>query len=298
MLSRLATSETPTLLWFWAPWCSICSEEAPAIERLAAEAGAELSVIGIGGRDDAANGPEFVARHGLRTPTMLFDESMATWETYRIVGQPGAVLLDRDGRERGRWSVPSDLRASRSTPRARCRHRRRSGSPSCVNLSMRVATRLTAGSCEPPLAAVRARRWPGEVLPTDSVGPAGAIPGRRDPVAARVGAVALEGPPGRGAAVAVLDAYGRLPPRGADEPPEPASAGHAPRRAAAGSRRRRASSRPPSAADRTRSRRSAGRRARREEDRRAAGTARRPAPADCDRRSPRRSSGTRPDAPR
>ncbi len=109
-LSRLASSETPTLLWFWAPWCPICGEEAPAIERLAADAGAELSVVAIGGRDHAANGPEFVARHGLRTPTMLFDESMAVWRAYRIVGQPGAVLLDRAGRERGRWSGPFDTR--------------------------------------------------------------------------------------------------------------------------------------------------------------------------------------------
>ena len=118
VLSRLATSDTPTLLWFWAPWCPVCSEEAPAIERLAADAGAELSVVAIGGRDHAANGPDFVARHGLRTPMMLFDESMATWQAYRIVGQPGAVLLDREGRERGRWSGAFDTRLALDAARA------------------------------------------------------------------------------------------------------------------------------------------------------------------------------------
>ena len=97
-------------MWFWAPWCEICNHEAPAIERLAADARGELSVVAIGGRDRAANGPAFVARHGLRTPTLLFDESMASWEAYRIVGQPGAVLLDRRGRERGRWSGALDTR--------------------------------------------------------------------------------------------------------------------------------------------------------------------------------------------
>ena len=117
-LSQLASSDTPTLLWFWAPWCPVCGEEAPAIERLAGDAAAELSVVAIGGRDQAANGPEFVARHGLRTPTILFDESMAAWEAYRIVGQPGAVLLDRDGRERGRWSGPFDTRLALDAARA------------------------------------------------------------------------------------------------------------------------------------------------------------------------------------
>ena len=34
---------------------------------------------------------------------MLFDEPMAAWNAYAIPGQPAAVLLDRSGRERGRW---------------------------------------------------------------------------------------------------------------------------------------------------------------------------------------------------
>ena len=102
-LSQLAAAKTPTLLWFWAPWCEVCNHEAPAIEQLAADARDELAVVAIGGRDEAANGPAFVTRHRLRTPTILFDEPMAAWESYAIPGQPAGVLLDRDGRERGRW---------------------------------------------------------------------------------------------------------------------------------------------------------------------------------------------------
>lgn len=98
-LASLADAEEPTLLWFWAPWCSVCNGEAAEIEQLASE----LNVVAIGGRDDAANGPAFVERHGLRTPTVLFDESMGSWEHYRIPGQPGAILLDTEGVERGRW---------------------------------------------------------------------------------------------------------------------------------------------------------------------------------------------------
>jgi len=102
-LARLASSESPTLLWFWAPWCEVCNSEAPKIEQLAAQAKGELAVVAIGGRDDATNGPAFVEQHGLRSPTVVFDEAMTAWRAYRIPGQPGAVLLDRDGRERGRW---------------------------------------------------------------------------------------------------------------------------------------------------------------------------------------------------
>ena len=100
-LAALSSAEKPTLLWFWAPWCSVCNGEAPKIQRLAEEG--TLDVVAIGGRDELANGPAFTARHGLTAPTLLFDESMQVWEHYRIPGQPGAVLLDTDGRERGRW---------------------------------------------------------------------------------------------------------------------------------------------------------------------------------------------------
>jgi thiol-disulfide isomerase/thioredoxin len=103
VLSDLASARTPTLLWFWAPWCEVCNGEAPKIEQLAAQAKGELAVVAIGGRDDVTNGPAFVERHRLRSPTVLFDEALTAWRAYRIPGQPGAVLLDRRRRERGRW---------------------------------------------------------------------------------------------------------------------------------------------------------------------------------------------------
>jgi thiol-disulfide isomerase/thioredoxin len=98
-LASLRSAEEPTLLWFWAPWCTVCNGEAPEIQRLAGE----LNVVAIGGRDELANGPAFVERHGLTAPTVLFDEAMTSWEHYRIPGQPGAVLIDTDGVERARW---------------------------------------------------------------------------------------------------------------------------------------------------------------------------------------------------
>jgi hypothetical protein len=96
-------------------WCEVCNHEAPKIERLAVEGRADLA---MGGRDHAANGPASVARHGLHAPTVLFDESMAAWHSYRIPGQPGAVLLDRDGRRRGRWLGGFDTRLALDAARA------------------------------------------------------------------------------------------------------------------------------------------------------------------------------------
>jgi thiol-disulfide isomerase/thioredoxin len=105
-LASLSEAERPTLLWFWAPWCTVCNASAATIEQMAVDARGEMDVIAIGGRDQAANGPAFVEEHDLRTPMVLFDEPMAAWEAYRIPGQPVAVLLDRAGRERQRWHGP------------------------------------------------------------------------------------------------------------------------------------------------------------------------------------------------
>ena len=117
-LASLAEAERPTLLWFWAPWCTVCNGEAATIERMASDARGEMDVVAIGGRDQAANGPAFVERHGLRTPMLLFDEPMAAWEAYRIPGQPVAVLLDRDGREIQRWHGPFEPAEALTAARA------------------------------------------------------------------------------------------------------------------------------------------------------------------------------------
>ena len=92
--------------------------EAPAIDGLAAEADEELTVIAMGGRDQAADGRAFVDRHGLQGPTLRFDEPMAAWNAYAVPGQPVGVLLDHQGRERQRWLGafdPADVLAAART---------------------------------------------------------------------------------------------------------------------------------------------------------------------------------------
>jgi len=108
----------PVVLVVWASWCEVCNAEAPAIERLAEDGRDDLAVIAIGGRAKAPEGRKFAARHRLVTPTLLFDEPMAAWEAYRIPAQPGAVLLDRDGRERQRWLGAFDTAEALAAARA------------------------------------------------------------------------------------------------------------------------------------------------------------------------------------
>jgi thiol-disulfide isomerase/thioredoxin len=117
-LTQLADTDRPTLLWFWAPWCTVCNGEAAKIQRLAEEAGDGYRVVAIGGRDDLANAPAFVERHALNSPLLLFDETMQVWEHYRIPGQPAMLLLDTEGREQERWLGAFDTALAADAARA------------------------------------------------------------------------------------------------------------------------------------------------------------------------------------
>lgn len=105
-LSDLATGDGPLLVWFWAPRCATCNVEASDIERLSADHGDELTVVGLGAKDSLDEAREFVSRHGVTTPLMVYDAGFASWKHFGIDGSPAAILFDREGVARERWFGP------------------------------------------------------------------------------------------------------------------------------------------------------------------------------------------------
>jgi len=61
-----------------------------------------VSVIGLGTQDDLALAKNFVATRGTTFP-MLWDRTFQSWRAVGILGQPAAILLDRQGQEVKRW---------------------------------------------------------------------------------------------------------------------------------------------------------------------------------------------------
>lgn len=95
-----ATQGQPLILWFWAPWCTICRAEAPDVIEVVAElkeSGSPVTVIGVPGRGEVPEMEDFVADTGTGVLTHLVDADGTLWREYGVVYQPAFALLSPDG---------------------------------------------------------------------------------------------------------------------------------------------------------------------------------------------------------
>lgn len=98
----------PVVLWFWAPWCSVCARQAPKVADLAEEYGDRVAFVGVGSLDKAAALKRFAAR--APGPIHLDDEDGRLYRDFRISEQSSFVVLDADGAEVLRSGYDDDAR--------------------------------------------------------------------------------------------------------------------------------------------------------------------------------------------
>jgi thiol-disulfide isomerase/thioredoxin len=87
----------PVALWFWAPWCPICLQQAPGVRDAVAEYGDKVAIVGVAGLDKTAAMPEFVRLAKVQAMTHLADEAGVIWKRFGVTSQSIFVLLDADG---------------------------------------------------------------------------------------------------------------------------------------------------------------------------------------------------------
>ena len=92
------------VLNFWATWCVPCVAEMPSLDRLQARL-ANRGVVVLALSSDRGGAPVvrgFFARHGIEHLSVALDEGLQAARALGVQGLPTTVLIDAEGRERGR----------------------------------------------------------------------------------------------------------------------------------------------------------------------------------------------------
>lgn len=103
------------LVNLWATWCPPCVREMPSLDRLQqALGGADFEVVALQTMDPRGLGavPAFYRRIGVTALRVYGDPDAQATRALGVPGLPATLLLDAEGRERGRllgaaeWDAP------------------------------------------------------------------------------------------------------------------------------------------------------------------------------------------------
>jgi thiol-disulfide isomerase/thioredoxin len=92
-----STLEGPVVVWFWAPWCSICRSEAPTVADVAAEFEGEVTFLGIAGLGPVDDMRAFVTDTGIGGFDHLVDDDGSLWQIFEVTSQPAYAFIWADG---------------------------------------------------------------------------------------------------------------------------------------------------------------------------------------------------------
>lgn len=108
-LPSLAQPGRPTLLWFWAPHCTVCRREAPELLEFEAAHGDDIDVLGLGAQDTLDEAYGFLDDTSTHALAMVWDRSGQSWIHHGVTSQPTVIVLDAEGQVAGTWFRDFDV---------------------------------------------------------------------------------------------------------------------------------------------------------------------------------------------
>ena len=87
----------PTIMWFWAPWCSVCRVEAPTLAKVADQLDGTVDVIGVAALGSVDEMDTFVTDTGIENFSQLADPDAKVWSVFGVASQPAFAFISVDG---------------------------------------------------------------------------------------------------------------------------------------------------------------------------------------------------------
>ena len=87
----------PTIMWFWAPWCSVCRGEAPTLAKVADQLDGTVDVIGVAALGSVDEMNTFVSDTGIENFSQLADPDAQVWSVFGVASQPAFAFISADG---------------------------------------------------------------------------------------------------------------------------------------------------------------------------------------------------------
>lgn len=98
------------VLNLWATWCTPCVAEMPMLDRLQQQL-KDVDVVVVALSLDRGGPPAvkaFFQEHGIKHLGVYVDPTMRAQSDFRVIGLPTTILIDREGRDRGRVVGPAE----------------------------------------------------------------------------------------------------------------------------------------------------------------------------------------------
>lgn len=104
------------VLNMWATWCAPCIHEMPTLDRLQQQL-EDVDVVVVALSIDSGGASvvrTFFDEHGIGNLDVYVDPTMRAQAGFNVIGLPTTIIIDKEGRERGRIVGPAEWDDSRA----------------------------------------------------------------------------------------------------------------------------------------------------------------------------------------